>query len=78
MVVHVSEEPESNIWYVDTSCSNHMCGNKSFFSHLNKSFNTVIRFGDSHTTRVIGKGILIFKPRMVLLKLFLTYFMLLS
>ncbi|CAB4306984.1 unnamed protein product [Prunus armeniaca] len=26
------ENPQKNVWYLDISCSNHMCGEKSIFS----------------------------------------------
>ncbi|XP_022883365.1 uncharacterized protein LOC111400168 [Olea europaea var. sylvestris] len=41
MTVQVSEEPQSDVWYVDTGCSNHMCG---------------ISFGDYSTVNVMGEG----------------------
>ncbi|KAL5560315.1 hypothetical protein UlMin_036526 [Ulmus minor] len=31
MAYHVNEEIQSDVSYVDTGCSNHMCGSKSFF-----------------------------------------------
>ncbi|KAL5786433.1 hypothetical protein ACOSQ2_008825 [Xanthoceras sorbifolium] len=47
MAYHVKEEPpESNVWYVDTDCSNHMCG----------SFRTTMSFSDCSTVSVMGKG----------------------
>ncbi|XP_050259985.1 uncharacterized protein LOC126705074 [Quercus robur] len=41
MAVQANQEPESDVWYVDTGCSNHMCG---------------ICFGDCSTVKVMGKG----------------------
>ncbi|KAL5815122.1 hypothetical protein ACOSQ3_025916 [Xanthoceras sorbifolium] len=42
MAYHVKEEPpELNVWYVDTGCSNHMCGSKSSFSYLTEGFCTM-------------------------------------
>jgi hypothetical protein len=28
MVCHVKEETQQNMWYLDTGCSNHMCGDR--------------------------------------------------
>ncbi|KAH0683402.1 hypothetical protein KY289_021154 [Solanum tuberosum] len=33
-----TKEIQQNIWYLDTGCSNHMCGNKSAFSILDESY----------------------------------------
>ena len=47
MVIHEGEKTESDIWYVDTGCSNHMSGSKSSFSNLDESFHSTVSFGDS-------------------------------
>ncbi|KAK3013786.1 hypothetical protein RJ639_010145 [Escallonia herrerae] len=41
MAVQAHKEPAANVWYVETGCSNHMCG---------------ISFGDCSTVNVMGKG----------------------
>lgn len=46
----------SDVWYLDTGCSNHMCGSKSFFSNLNEEFHTTVSFGDHSKVDVMGKG----------------------
>ena len=56
MVVQANQEPESDVWYVDTSCSNHMCGNKSSFYYLNECFHSTVTFGDCSIMKVIRKG----------------------
>ena len=33
MAVEANQKLESDVWYMDTGCSNHMCGCKSFFSY---------------------------------------------
>jgi len=40
---------------MDTGCSNHMCGCKSFFSYLDDDFHSVVSFGDCSTVNAIGK-----------------------
>ena len=42
MAVQANQEPEPNVWYVDTGCSNHMCGSKSSFSYLNEGFHFIV------------------------------------
>lgn len=56
MTYHIKEEFESEFWYVDTRCSNHMSGSKSSFSFLNEGFSTTVTFGDRSTVKVMGKG----------------------
>lgn len=56
MMCHEKEKTKLNIWYLDTGCSNHMCGNENAFSELDKSFRNSVKFGDNSTTFVMGKG----------------------
>ncbi|TXG51246.1 hypothetical protein EZV62_023770 [Acer yangbiense] len=52
MAYHVKEEePQLKLWYLDTGCSNHMCGSKSSFSHLKEAFHTTVTFGDNSTEK---------------------------
>lgn len=53
---HHKERVDVEIWYVDTGCSNHMSGSKSSFSTLDEDFHSSVRFGDSSTVKVMGKG----------------------
>ncbi|KAH0707987.1 hypothetical protein KY289_013063 [Solanum tuberosum] len=55
MAVHGGTKYESNIWYVDTGCSNHMCGSKFSFSSLDENFHSTVAFGDWSTVEVMGK-----------------------
>ena len=56
MVCHVKEETQQNLWYLDTGCSNHMCGDKEVFSELDETFRNTVKFGDNSTISVLGKG----------------------
>lgn len=56
MVVQENQEPESDVWYLDTGYSNHMCGSKSSFSYLNEGFHSTVSFDDCSTMKLIGKG----------------------
>ncbi|KAF2319993.1 hypothetical protein GH714_021775 [Hevea brasiliensis] len=55
MVCHSNEETSSNMWYLDTGCSNHMCGSKSAFSELDEFFHDTMKFGDNSSVSVTGK-----------------------
>jgi len=56
MAVEANQKPESDVWYMDTGCSNHMCGCKSSFSYLDEDFHFVVSFGDCSIVNAIGKG----------------------
>ncbi|XP_060670258.1 uncharacterized protein LOC107433446 [Ziziphus jujuba] len=56
MVSHIQEETNENLWYLDTGCSNHMCGVKSAFYDLDESFRNTIKFGDNSTVSVMVLG----------------------
>jgi hypothetical protein len=46
----------SNFWYLDSGCSRHMTGNKSFFETLVMEEGGCVTFGDGSKKRVVGKG----------------------
>ena len=54
--VQKEEATNSEIWYLDSGCSNHMSGNKSLFSELNETFREHVKLGDNSTVAVMGKG----------------------
>ncbi|GLU00272.1 hypothetical protein SLE2022_176510 [Rubroshorea leprosula] len=56
MVCHPKEVSKKNVWYLDTGCSNHMCGDKSAFSDLDESCQDKVKFGDNSTIAVKGRG----------------------
>ncbi|KAL5828603.1 hypothetical protein ACOSQ3_018071 [Xanthoceras sorbifolium] len=49
MVCHTKEKTHQNLWYLDTGCNNHMCGDKNAFSDLDESFRNTVKFGDEST-----------------------------
>ncbi|KAL5759339.1 hypothetical protein ACOSQ2_018177 [Xanthoceras sorbifolium] len=49
MVCHTKEKTHQNLWYLDTSCNNHMYGNKNAFSDLDESFQNTVKFIDEST-----------------------------
>ena len=47
---------EENIWYLDTGCSNHMCGKKELFTSLNETVKSTVMFGNNSNIPIVGKG----------------------
>lgn len=44
------------VWFMDSRCSNHMCGNKVWFSNLNENFRHQVKLGNNYRIQVMGKG----------------------
>ncbi|XP_004304866.1 PREDICTED: uncharacterized protein LOC101300551 [Fragaria vesca subsp. vesca] len=47
---------EKTKWFLDTRCSNHMCGHKDLFAEQNESITSEITFGNAAKMPVKGKG----------------------
>ena len=45
MAATSNETPNNQTWYLDTGCTNHMCGQKELFAYLDDSFRTKVKFG---------------------------------
>ena len=60
IVCHVAQialkANSSNFWYLDSGCSRHMTGNKSFFETLVMEEGGNVTFGDGSKRNVVGKG----------------------
>ena len=60
IVCHVAQialkANSSNFWYLDSGCSRHMTGNKSFFETLVMEEGGKVTFGDGSKRNVVGKG----------------------
>ncbi|KAJ9551622.1 hypothetical protein OSB04_015667 [Centaurea solstitialis] len=52
---------ENNIWYLDNGASNHMTGNLSFFTELNRRIGGRVKFGDDSVVEIHGKGSILFE-----------------
>ena len=50
------EHCSTDLWLLDSSCRNHMTGNKSLFSSLDSSVVTNIKLGDEFLVPTKGKG----------------------
>ena len=44
------------VWYIDSRCRYHMCGESSLFCELEEGYNKVVRLGNYASMNVVGKG----------------------
>ena len=51
-----SEPRNSDKWFVDSGCSNHMTFNKSMFSSYTTAHTSSVELGNSNTVKVLGTG----------------------
>ncbi|XP_013589122.1 PREDICTED: uncharacterized protein LOC106297431 [Brassica oleracea var. oleracea] len=49
-----------NMWYLDNGASNHMSGNREYFSSLDERITGKVRFGDDSRIDIRGKGSILF------------------
>ncbi|XP_076921890.1 uncharacterized protein LOC143583475 [Bidens hawaiensis] len=50
-----NEECKNYLWFLDSGCSNHMCGVKDKFVSFNQNF-TIVKLGNNSRMNVSGKG----------------------
>ncbi|CAL8125961.1 unnamed protein product [Prunus armeniaca] len=50
------KNPSGDTWYLDSGCSNHMCGNKLLFSDLDENFRENVKLGNNSSICVMEKG----------------------
>lgn len=43
------------MWFPDSGCSNHMCGNEDYFSDFDGIFRDPVKFGNNTSMAVLGK-----------------------
>ncbi len=53
---NANEPKNSDKWFVDSGCSNHMTFNKSLFSSYNPGHHSPVHLGNSNTSAVAGVG----------------------
>jgi hypothetical protein len=63
MAVTNSDTDKSNLWYLDTGCSNHMTGNKKWFQKLDNSVRRNIKFADNSQITSAGMGTVLVKRK---------------
>lgn len=47
---------KGDVWFLDSGCSNHMCGKKEYFSDFDGSFRVSVKLGNDSSMLVLGKG----------------------
>ncbi|XP_038994258.1 uncharacterized protein LOC120118218 [Hibiscus syriacus] len=47
---------ERDTWFLDSGCSNHMCGKKDYFMDLDEDFRDTVKLGNNSNMTVMGKG----------------------
>lgn len=50
----------NNVWYLDNGASNHMSGNRDYFSKIDEKITGKVRFGDDSRIDIKGKGSILF------------------
>lgn len=50
------ENPEKQVWFINSGYSNHICGCKDWFYDLDESFSTIVKLRKSSRIFVVGKG----------------------
>jgi len=58
LMAYVEEKKISSaeVWFLDSGCSNHMCGKKELFSDLDENFRETVKLGNNSSMTVMGKG----------------------
>nr|KYP42102.1 Retrovirus-related Pol polyprotein from transposon TNT 1-94 [Cajanus cajan] len=50
------EQHKTDMWFLDSGCSNHMCGKREYFSDLDENFTDLVKLGNNSNIVVNGKG----------------------
>lgn len=58
LMAYIKEHKETRdeIWFLDSGCSNHMSGNRLWFSDLDENFRQNVKLGNDSRITVMGKG----------------------
>ncbi|GJT03883.1 retrovirus-related pol polyprotein from transposon TNT 1-94 [Tanacetum coccineum] len=56
LMAYTPEVTKSNVWFLDSGCSNHMSGDPSWFSDLNQNHTTTVKLGNNMIMKVGGQG----------------------
>ena len=54
--VEVNNSKRENVWFLDSGCNNHMCGNRQWFSNIDEAFRHSVKLDNNKRMRVMGKG----------------------
>ncbi|CAA7041402.1 unnamed protein product [Microthlaspi erraticum] len=58
-----ADREDDNVWYLDNGASNHMTGDRRYFSKLDETITGKVRFGDDSHIDIKGKGLIEFIDR---------------
>jgi Reverse transcriptase (RNA-dependent DNA polymerase)/gag-polypeptide of LTR copia-type/Integrase core domain/GAG-pre-integrase domain len=61
---HSAKEEISDIWYLDSGCTNHMTGNHELFRDIDTSYKMKVRMGNDSLVQAIGKGSIAVQTKM--------------
>ena len=56
LACNIAQEKQSDIWYLDSGCSNHMSQNIEMFSNLDESVKYEVTLRTDNKVSVMGKG----------------------
>ncbi|KAL5737052.1 hypothetical protein ACOSQ2_031840 [Xanthoceras sorbifolium] len=63
MATHTCLKASSDVWYIDSGCTNHMARNLSLFTNMDSNDRTSIKLGNGEVVKSAGQGtISIFTP----------------
>jgi len=51
-----NETERDHLWFLDSGCSNHMCGKRELFSQFDNNFREQVKLGNNTSLNVQGKG----------------------
>ena len=54
--VEKNKARRNDVWFLDSGCSNHMCGDQTLFYELDKEFKQMVKLGDNTKIMATGKG----------------------
>lgn len=54
--VELHQAKRDEVWFLDSSCSNHMTGSKMWFISLDEGFRQFVKLGNNSRMMVMGRG----------------------
>lgn len=54
--VKLNNASREDVWFLDSGCSNHMCGKKKWFATLDGDFRHSVKLSNNTRLAVMGKG----------------------
>jgi hypothetical protein len=57
----MGERGDCSCWILDSSATNHMIGDHSMFTEINRKVHGTVRFGDGAVANIEGRGTILLK-----------------